>query len=520
MLKFRVFENGKPAERFTLRNPYLIGSDNNAMRASITFDKGVLYCDKRETGVAALALQQPVGEGGEMTVSTCLLPDRDDPYLLSLELARKRVMTLYNKSEDWGMFDISPDHSVGKHTDKAQKYFIEALCQLGVDAVKCDELARKAMSQAIDGSEELAIVHADLLLNRRRSTGSLPRHIIGCGVPLHQNHPALREGIRSHFDFLSLPMPWKTINPEEGEYHWEKIEEWVTWARSQEMPIIAGPVISFEPTNLPDWLFIWEHDYETVRDLIYEHIEKVVSRFKDRISTWNIVSGLHVNNHFTIAFDQLMDLTRMATMVVKKAQPNARVLVELREPFGEYYGSNQRSIPPMMYADLMIQGSIHFDALSVKYLMGQAISGQYTRDLMQISNMLDQFSPLGKPINLVISVPSGPVTQEMIPQPANGQEVDANSGSWREPWSPDLQGKWYEALLHIALSKPFVETITWHEVIDHPEIELPMGGLVTEELSPKPALQRMVNFRRSLATDAPLPSASLAANALPGRNGH
>ena len=39
-------------------------------------------------------------------------------------------------------------------------------------------------------------------------------------------------------------------------------------------------------------------------------------------------------------------------MAVKKIQPNARVLIEIREPFGEYYANNQRSIPPMMYADL------------------------------------------------------------------------------------------------------------------------------------------------------------------------
>ncbi len=517
MIKFRIFENGKPAQRFPLRNAYLIGSDNNAVRATFTVDQGVLFCDKRETGVAALALQVSLGDHGEMTLSTCLLPDREEPYLLMLELARKRVMTLYNKCEDWGMFEIRPEHSIAQHMEKARQLFIEALCFTESDPGKCDEMARQSIVAAIDGSEELAIVHADLLLNRRRSTGSLPRHLIGCGTPLKQRHARLREGIRAHFDFLSLPTPWKLLNPEEGQYQWDLLEDWVTWARSKEMPIIAGPLISFEPHCLPDWLFIWEHDYETVRDLIYEHVEKVVTRFKDRVNTWNVLSGLHINNHFTIAFDQLMDLTRMVVMEVKKLAPQSRVLVELREPFGEYYGSNQRSIPPMMYADLMVQGSIAFDALSLKLLMGQAMSGQYTRDLMQVSNLLDQFSPMGKPLNVVISVPSGQVTREMIAQAPNGPAVDPNSGAWRKPWSPQLQGAWYEALLHIALSKPFVETVTWNEVIDHPDIELPMGGLVTEGLQPKPALRQMAQFRRSLATDAPLPSSALAANALPGR---
>ncbi|MCC6580750.1 MAG: endo-1,4-beta-xylanase, partial [Phycisphaeraceae bacterium] len=290
--------------------------------------------------------------------------------------------------------------------------------------------------------------------------------------------------------------------PEEGDYRWKILDEWVAWARKSELPIIAGPIVSFEPNHLPDWLFIWEHDYETVRDLIYEHIERVVGHFKDRISTWNVVSGLHINNHFTVAFDQLMDLTRLATMVVKKVQPNAKALVELREPFGEYYGHNQRSIPPMMYADLLIQGSIQFDAFTLKLMMGQAQPGQFVRDLMQISNLLDHFAPMSKPVNLVLCCPSGTVTDEMIQVPENGNPVDPNCGFWRKPWSPGVQGHWFEAVLHIALSKPFVETITWHEIADYPDLEMPMGGLVTEDLQPKASLKSMANFSRQLASDA------------------
>src|SRR5690606_13877952 len=141
---------------------------------------------------------------------------------------------------------------------------------------------------------------------------------------------------------------------------------WAEWAQRTHKPVVAGPVVSFEPSCLPDWLYIWEHDYDTVRDLLYEHIERVVNRYKHVVSAWNIVSGLHVNSHFTFNFEQLMDLTRMATMLVKKLHPQATVIVEMRQPFGEYYAQNARSIPPMMYVDLLIQSSIQFDAFGVR----------------------------------------------------------------------------------------------------------------------------------------------------------
>jgi hypothetical protein len=217
------------------------------------------------------------------------------------------------------------------------------------------------------------------------------------------------------------------------------------------------------------------------------------------VNTWNVISGIHVNSQFSFTFEQIMDVTRMVAMVVKGKQPSARVLIEIREPFGEYYGANPRSIPPLMYADLLIQGAINFDGFCLKLLMGQAQSGQYTRDLMQISALLDQFATFGKPLTVVVAVPSEPVTGLMITPRAAGEVVDDNCGYWRRPWSPQVQSHWLEALFQIALSKPYVDSVAWHDLIDHPDIELPLGGLLSEDQQPKGAFRRLVSFRRSLA---------------------
>jgi hypothetical protein len=83
---------------------------------------------------------------------------------------------------------------------------------------------------------------------------------------------------------------------------------------------------------------------------------------------------------------------------------------------------------------------------------------------MQISNMLDQFAPLGKPVSLTLSAPSNLVSEEMIVPPDNAASVDPNSGYWRKPWSPVVQSHWIEAVLHIALSKPYIDCVicrTW-----------------------------------------------------------
>ncbi len=500
MLKFIVMENGQQARRWAIRNAYLLGSDSSAMRGEIRFDDGAIICEKRETGPVSLAVQHSVGPCGDLTLQTCLLPERAEPYLLSLELARHRLMMLYNKMEDWGMFDVPDDHPVARRLELARRLFIESLCHLDVDIVKADRFANECLIASVDGSEELALMHAETLLTKRKNSAAIPRFPIGAGVALSQTHERVRAGLMMNFDFAVLPTPWRELAPEEGEDRWTRLDAWVDWAKQNRMPVVAGPVVSFDSSVLPDWVYIWEHDYDTVRDLLYEHTERVITRYKDTVKLWNVVSGLHINSHFGFSFDQLLDLTRMATLLAKEIQPSSKALIEIRQPFGEYYAHNQRSIPPLMYADLLIQGAVNFDGMAIKLLMGQSQPGQFARDLMQLSNMLDQFAAFNKPIYLTIAVPSEMVTQMMIVSPDPKEPVDPNCGFWRKPWSVMVQGHWLEAVYNIAMSKPYVEAVVWNEIVDHGDVELPLSGLMGEDLVPKPAFKRLAVFRKSLTT--------------------
>ena len=43
---------------------------------------------------------------------------------------------------------------------------------------------------------------------------------------------------------------------------------------------------------MPDWLFLWEHDFDALRDLIYEHISQAVRRYRGYIHSWTVTSGI------------------------------------------------------------------------------------------------------------------------------------------------------------------------------------------------------------------------------------
>ena len=73
------------------------------------------------------------------------------------------------------------------------------------------------------------------------------------------------------------------------------------------------------------------------------------------------------------------------------------------------------------------------------------------------------------------------------------------SGFWRRPWSEPVQSRWLEAVFQIAISKPYVEAIAWQDLIDYPNIELPLSGLLDEEIRLKESFRRLVGFRQGLS---------------------
>jgi hypothetical protein len=500
--------------------------------------------DADTTGDSGLTALAPLGV---VTLQTCLLPERDRPYLLTLELARHRLMLFLNKLEEWQLFDLPPEHEILELFEQARLLFTEALVAQRDHSTtpgsgsgnaetygfspKAHRLATRALWLAVEAGERLAVEHArrdfvprvsgrlyaDLLdrtpaghpgrgrantplLSADRPGLILPqRPVLGaCVSPSSFSEPAQAVAGQS-LDFLQMPMRWIEMEPTEGKYAFKGTDQWIEWAvRKARIPVVAGPVIDFRTSCVPEWLYIWENDYETLRDLVYEHLRNLVTRYRRTIGRWTVLAGAHVNDNFHFTVDQVMDLTRVCVLVCRKLHPTAKVLIELTQPWGEYRTRNRQSLPPVWYAEMISQAGITVDAFSVRVQMGQPEPGQSTRDLMSFSAMLDRYAELEKPINLTLGVPSA------TPEATNAPELAARQpGFWRRPWSDVQQADWLTAACSIALSKPFVQSVAWHELYDLPQpAEMPRGGVIDVHGARKPAAERLCELRDALRNNA------------------
>lgn len=558
MLSFVVFHDtrgvtsAEEAEGWPLRHAHLFGAEDVPVQADIrTVDLGggvsVIQCEKRSGESAGISLQFPVaaeapGQGGLVTVQTCLLPERERPYLLSLELARHRLMLVLNKLEDWALFDLPATDPGMQLFEQARRAFTEALvahaegsraAANGPGALysqEADKLARRALALGVQAGEALTLTQARTQFAKRMSgelasaaariaapanaiTGheaaesrsallgtvgvilpSPPQ--IGVSISPEMFGPAMQKATALCADFVNMPMRWVDMEPTEGKYLFGKTDRWIEWAvRQARLPIVGGPIIDFRKGSVPEWLYIWEHDYETLRELVYEHVKNLVTRYRRTVGTWTVVSGLHVASNFALSFEQVMDLTRLIVMVVRKLQPGAKVQVQIDQPWGEYYAVSTRAVPPLMYAEMVGQAGINPDLFALRVEMGQPEQGRSARDMMAFSAMLDRYAVLEKPLSVAaVSVPSRPADADSM-----GLEAQMDPGYWHSPWTHETQVSWMTQALAIAASKPYVHSVCWHELYEPAKaVENKFDGLIDAAGNAKPALWRLAEIRQAI----------------------
>lgn len=561
MFSFAVFdESGVPRSAFELRGEHLIGNDDMPAAAEIKFAEGLIRVTKETTDAAGISLivdvpappPAPPAPGvpplpnpgavlGKLALRTCFLPRRDEPYLLSIELARHRIMLVLNKLEEWGMFDLAPEHPLLAQLDAARRKFSEAIvADRAQGAVVpgqpsqrawADKLAWEALALALDCSERLALVHAQREVPRRLSgktyndakarytklIGDPPSAgaavvVPGAGTAVVQGSPQLGVAVNpaqfaeplqkyvAGLDFVTMPVRWADLEPVEGKLSFAATDRWIEWAiRTAKLPVVAGPIIDLRPQCLPEWAYIWENDYETLRDMMIEHITQVVTRYRRTVTRWTVCSGLHVNSNVKLSYEQIMDLTKVCVLLTKKIHPQAKITIEVQEPWGEYFAGDRKSLPPTFYAESVLNSGLAVDSVGVRLQMGAAASGQPSRDLMAISALLDRYGAMERPVHVsALGAPSGvPPTPAAAPkkddddEPLTLRAKEHIAGFWRVPWSDAVQATWLTNTLAILASKPCVQSVCWQDLADAPLSprlpEMPMGGLYTPQGVPKAA---------------------------------
>ena len=489
-MKFLVFKDGKPAEEFTLSAAYMLGADNIPLHTTekIRFKNGIIECKRKSFDAAGLALLWPVEGFGRVLLPTTRLPERKEPYILNVELARARLMQITLKREDWAIFE--EDNSTAELAHEATNLFVEALKNIR-DASKASLLADESLKKALFFSEKLASKHADVYLEARCRKKGLGRHSLGCVIDVSLiDEERYRKWLLEMFGFVTIPVSWRQIEPERGRLDYSVIDRCIEVLAGRRLAICVGPLLCFEESQLPRWLPHGQWEFEKIRECAYDFVSQMVTRYSRHIHAWRLISGMNAYNHFGFNFEQIIEMTRAACLASRSADSKSRKIVEILLPWGEYYAQDRETVPPLVYADMVIQSGINFDSFGLKLEFGRNALGQHMRDLLEISSRLDYFAAVAKPVH---------ITGVAIPSAALGGDQDPEvAGMWGRPWDAATQSEWLDRLYRIALGKPFVNSVTYSALADTDNLEIRESGLLARDFAPKDAFLTLAKMQKMI----------------------
>src|SRR5262249_41370354 len=160
-------------------------------------------------------------------------------------------------------------------------------------------------------------------------------------------------------------------------------------------------------------------------------------------------------------------------------------IVGLVQPWGEYMTLQETNHSPFAFADTLIRSGLNLGALELECVMGVTPRGNYCRDTLDVSRLLDLYALLGGPLQVTLGYPSTTAADSVA-----DADLAASGGHWLTGLDAATQAAWASAVGNVALCKPAVRSVQWTHYLDGARHQFPGCGLVDHAGQPKPALQQ------------------------------
>ncbi len=483
-----------PPERITdemLRQVYLAGFDcvpwmiDAAREEPTTQNCGQLVIKRASLDSANLFVPWPVEGHGVVTLSTCLLMERDEPYYLPLELARGKISQLRDQIAQWqsqGLV-IPRDISNGVRTALAA---LRRAMRGSHGSVKSVEAADNSLRLALDTTVRLGNCYTQQASIVRSLATDLPKTLLGAELGSVVLDSATAMSFATTFDAARVPLPWTDIESSEGARRWELADRQVAWCKANGLAVCAGPLLQLDPQSLPDWLYLFEGDSDSLVSAINEFAEAAVARYRDQVDVWICTSRANTADILALGEEEIVRLSAGLIERTKSLSRQSQVIVSFDQPWMEYAARRQVDVPPLHFADLLIRADLGLSGLMLEINMGYHPGGTFPRDLVEFSRQLDLWSVLDVPLYISLCVPSSDE-----PDPLARRQVECLVGGGPVA----SQEAWIADFIPLIMAKPYVQGVFWNQLCDSRPHDFPNGGLFDRRGRPKDSLAALASVR-------------------------
>ncbi len=489
------------------------GQDDMPFPTDVSVEPGAMTVVRSLDESGFLLAPWQVNGSGLVMARSATLMERPRPYHLLIELARGKMNQVRGQAAEWVMGGLEITPAVDRQIKQATHAFAQAVigeADLSQAAASSsgglpaeDRLSLADLSQAVISAAQSALAEgyqaADRLVEAyvaqvfqlRQQRQPRLDTVLACRLGTTPPPAVAAAALTQTFNAVALPMSWNRIEPSEGDYRWDWVDNLLTWAQATGLPVMGGPLVDFSGPSLPDWL--WKRDLDLASQAAYmcDFAETVLHRYRERIQTWHLASACNYSQVLGRHEDELIWLTLRLMETARQVDAGIELIAGLAQPWGEYLVAQERCNSPFVFADTLIRSGIKLSGLDLEIVMAVWPRGSYCRDLLEASRRLDLYALLGLPLHVTLGYPSA-----SGPDPLADADLKLTGGRWHDGFSPQVQADWTAAFAALALCKPYVRGVHWAHWSDGEPHLFPHCGLVDAQGNIKPALEPLQRLRQ------------------------
>lgn len=394
--------------RFSIQTGDLVPSAGVATADFVTFDgrvisaesrmsdDNVLECIRRQTDSSKLRVLCNLGDRQVVALTTSL-PESPGTYSLERELARGELSRLRNFFHLWTGSGLKSTPALDQIVAEAHKAFRTGIFSddrpdACIDSVRLTHEAIELLTQ---------LYTKQRITYRQQRTQNFPM-FVGCRLsapPVHEEH------FLESFNSVMVSTQWKELEPEDGSYEWGNLDQLVDWATDHRLPILGGPLLDLSVDRFPDWIAPWKTDLVNLDSFTAGFVETVVSRYVGRIRHWEVVCGANCGGANNMTEEQRLNLVVRAIEAAQQVDEQIQISLRVVQPWGEYLNTTDNRLPAIQFIDTLRRSGAKVSEVNLELRFGTGRWDSLHRDMLNVSQLLDHWSLLQIPINVMASLP-------------------------------------------------------------------------------------------------------------------
>lgn len=486
LMRFRV----SPTQRITaemVQYAYLSGMDRVSWPVQAGLHGDELRLQRSVSDSANLHIPWPIEGYGHLTLTSGSLIEKSEPYHLPLEIARGTVSQVRNQLADWQLIGLTVPASVPAKMAEAVSKLSWAVTSQSEPAVSAEH-AEGAIRAALDAADLIASAYTEQLLLFRRRNGGKLGSLMGANLGASLLDDYTSRQFLNCFNAAQVPLRWRDIEATEGNFSWAVSDAQIQWCRMHGLKVFAGPLLMLDPNALPDWLYVFADEFDSIFDCLSSMIREVVERYRGKVDYWICAGRVNTSDAISLTEQERLRLVAHAFELVRMLDPSTPALVSFDQPWAEYMRQRESDFPPLHFADALLRAGLDIGGLMLEVNTGYAPGGTLLRHPLDLNRQLDAWGMFGLPLWLSLSAPSAYHDDAL-----SLHRTDAISTTW----SPATQQAWVAKNVPLALAKPAVQGILWNQLRDSEPHDFPHGGLFNDRRHAKLALRTLGAIRQA-----------------------